>query len=93
MHHSGLVHRPSELYNIVGEAFWSLHHPYVHHPNRYGGGHAVHPIFGAFLQWVTGYPTIAFFAHGPPTVRLTEMERGTDRLADPPDTWKHSIGK
>ena len=92
MHHSGLVHKPAELHSLVGEAFWSLHHPYVAHANRYGPGNQVHPIFKDFLQHVIGYPTIAFFFHGPRTARLTPVERGTDRLPDTPDTWAYSKG-
>ena len=93
MHHPGLVHKPADLYNLVGEAFWSLHHAYIHHHSRFGPGLEVHPIFGNRLQYVVGYPTIAFFIRGPRTGRLTPVERGTDRLADTPETWAHSTGR
>ena len=37
MHYSGHVRHPASLYEIVGEAFWSLHHAYVKRANRYDG--------------------------------------------------------
>ena len=69
------MHHPNsctnrQIFTTWWEAFWSLHHAYIHHHSRFGPGLEVHPIFGNRLP-CRGLPTIAFFIRGPRTGRLT----------------------
>ena len=85
MNYPGHVKRPSALYNIVGEAFWSLHHGWGAAPANH-----LHETFKDLLASVHGYPTVAFFERRPPTTGGTgrqtrvnnHLTRGTDRLPD-----------
>ena len=84
MNYPGHAKRPSLLYNIVGEAFWSLHHGWGAEP-----ANQLHKTFRDLLESVHGYPTVAFFVRRPPTTTggkqtrfKNHLTRGTDRLPD-----------
>lgn len=76
------------MYDLVGEAFWSMHWHWAYVTKkerisyaRYGGNHSTmtqHPIWKDRVQAVYAYDSIAFFARAPPTPKLTELTLGND---------------
>ena len=58
---------PRDMYDIVGEAFWSMHHhwayisPYSGSMAKYGVGLTQHPVFRDLVSAVYAYDSIAFF--------------------------------
>lgn len=75
---------PADMYNIVGEAFWSMHHLWAtvsasgkSTANFGGDGQALHPIFKDLVSAVYAYPTIFFLERGR-TPKSREERRGWD---------------
>ena len=74
---------PHDIYDLAGEAFWSIHSHWAYGgAARYPDGASHHPIFKQLVRAVYAYDSILVLARGPPPrPRMTMVKRGQDFIA------------
>lgn len=66
----------ADVYNIAGEAFWSMHHKWAYKDNAgFPGGAKLHPVFRDRVRGVYAYDSILFIASGPSKPKLAQLVR------------------